>query len=107
MNIEEQIEIGRMLGGKVTNDHPVGFESEAAESSVTRKWFFDVQWSDCPTEVEDEVRKQWRNRELGNDNYVYRVEMDEELLEDSPKVFAWLAFKGVPLGEEVIVHWWW
>lgn len=75
--------------------------------SVSKKWFFDVQWSDCPDFVEDEVRHLWGDYELGNDNYIVKRELDEELFEEYPNIYFWLKHKGVQQGEEVIIHWWW
>jgi hypothetical protein len=33
---------------------------------------FDVQWSDCPVEVEEEVRRLWRWQELGKNTAYFR-----------------------------------
>lgn len=76
-------------------------------NSVRKVWFFDVQWSDCPKSVENEVREIWSDRGLGNDYYVYKTDLDEELFENYPRVYFWLKHKGVSEGEKVIVHWWW
>lgn len=50
------------------------------KNSIEKKWFFDVQWSDCPEEVEKEVRESWCDRCLGNDNYFWTATLDEDLL---------------------------
>ena len=76
-------------------------------NSVRKVWFFDVQWSDCPKSVESEVREIWSSHGLGNDYYIYRTDLDEELFENYPRVYFWLKHKGVAEGERVIVHWWW
>lgn len=78
-----------------------------AGNSVSKVWFFDVQWSDCPSFVEDEVRGLWKDYELGNDNYIHTTKLDEELFEEYPNIYYWLKFKGVNDDEKVIVHWWW
>lgn len=75
--------------------------------SVSKRWFFDAQWSDCPDFVEDEVRHLWGDYGLGNDNYIVKRELDEELFQEYPNIYFWLKHKGVQQGEEVIIHWWW
>lgn len=94
---------------KVSDQNPAdpSYHSEVASSSVTKKWFFDVQWSDCPESVENEVRYLWNDRELGNDNYVWKATVNSELFEEYPRIYYWLKYKGVPEDEEVIIHWWW
>lgn len=96
----------KISNAKPTAHHPVGRESDG-KNSVTKKWFFDVQWSDCPQIVEDEVRELWCSRQLGNDDYLWRTNMNLELFDEYPNIYFWLKCKGVPEGEEVIVHWWW
>lgn len=76
-------------------------------NSVRKVWYFDVQWSDCPEYVEDEVRQLWTDRELGNDCYIAKVDLDEELFSEYPRIYYWLKHKGVGEGEQVIIHWWW
>lgn len=75
--------------------------------SVSKVWFFDVQWSDCPDFVESEVRHLWEEYELGNDNYIIQKELDDELFNTYPNIYYWLMHKGVGNGEKVIIHWWW
>lgn len=77
------------------------------KDSVTKVWFFDVQWSDCPVEVEKEVKDIWCNMSFGNDYFIYKVDLDEELFDMYPAIYFWLEHKGVQKGEEVIIHWWW
>jgi hypothetical protein len=66
--------------------------------------FFDVQWSNCPVEVEDEVKRLWRDYELGNDNYFFKWgECDEE--EDTyPIIAKYLKSRGIT---KCHIHWWW
>lgn len=79
----------------------------SAAASVRKVWFFDAQWSDLPKEVEDEVRHLWKDYELGNDNYMVKRELDDELFEDYPKIYLWCKYRGVQEGEQIIIHWWW
>lgn len=77
------------------------------QNSVRMVHFFDVQWSDCPIFVYEEVKQLWRNMGLGNDDYLYRTKLVDSLFYDYPRIYLWLKHKGVQEGEEVIVHWWW
>ena len=86
------------------------FNWEEKEPNIGRECiqnvkFFDVQWSNCPTEVEDEVRKMWADFELGNDHYF--IEWHEDLEEDYPIVSAFLKHKGLTNDDKIIIHWWW
>lgn len=73
-------------GGSTANPTP----------SVRKEWYFDVQWSDCPQYVEDEVQQLWGDYELGNDRYIAKVDLDEELFDRYPRIYFWLKHKGVP-----------
>ena len=68
--------------------------------------FFDVQWSNCPVEIEDEVIKMWRDWELGNDHYIVKWEWDD-ISDDYPLVTEFLKSKGLTEKDIVIIHWWW
>lgn len=116
------------LSGVMTDGH--GGATKNPKNSVTKKWFFDVQWSDCPVEIEELVSSLWSKYELGNDNYILKTspldcretltgskfvwgptkeeqlgwvehELDGNLLAD------FLVGKGVGEEEDVIIHWWW
>lgn len=80
---------------------------DIGSDSVYKKWYFDVQWSDCPEFVEDEVKYIWKDYELGNDKYIHKVRLDEELFDEYPNIYYWLKHKGVGEDEEVVIHWWW
>lgn len=96
-----------LLSGKDTSYSSKWDKEPDGESSVYKVWFFDVQWSDCPDEVQDEVRHAWSAYELGNDKYIIKRELDDELFEDYPLIYMWLKHKGVKENEKVIIHWWW
>lgn len=95
------------LSGKATNNPDIISVFSKAGTSVNKIWFFDVQWSDCPIEVESEVKHIWSNCEYGNDDYVYKTELNDDLFDDYPKVYLWLKFKGVQENEKVLINWWW
>ncbi len=99
----------KLEGSKITDHNPVDpkFHSETPSTSVKKQWVLDVQWSDCPQFVEDEARKLWRDYGLGNDNYISKQDVDEELEDSYPAIYHWLLHNGVPKGEEVWIHWWW
>lgn len=78
-----------------------------SKNSVYKVWFFDVQWSDCPNLVQDEVRDIWKLNELGNDRYCYKCLLDDELFDRYPRTYMWLKHKGVQEYENVVIHWWW
>lgn len=67
--------------------------------------YFDVQWSNCPKEVEKEVQEMWVDFELGNDHYI--VHWHKGLGRRYPITAEFLKSKGVEETDEVIIHWWW
>ena len=70
---------------------------------IQNKTIFEVQWSNCPIEVEVEVKKLWADRELRNDN-CYAGWDSEEMAEDYPVINEYLLSRGV---EKCLIHWWW
>lgn len=106
-NIDQGKEWLATLSGKDCSYGNKWDKPSDGHDSLRKEWFFDVQWSDCPVEVETEVRQAWRDYELGNDRYIIKREMDEELFEEYPAIYFWLEHKGVQQGEMVIIHWWW
>ncbi|AII27082.1 hypothetical protein ICP22011A_0038 [Vibrio phage ICP2_2011_A] len=99
--------LSKLDGAKITNEHGGCDLTKKQPNSVRKVWFFDVQWSDCPEFVEKEVRESWSDFSLGNDHYFWKTEVDEELFDRYPNIYFWLKHKGVPEGEQVLVHWWW
>lgn len=92
---------------EVTLNHPKDGTILQHKNSVKKVWFLDAQWSDLPVEIEDEVRQIWKECGLGNDNYICKRTVDDELFEDYPKIYLWCRYKGIPEDEDVIIHWWW
>ncbi len=71
---------------------------------------FDVQWSDCPVEIEDEVRKLWQAWELGNDHCIIKWDWHfdcEDYPDGCPQIAAFLRSKGFTEDDEILIHWWW
>lgn len=118
------------------------FEKSGITSSFHHKWHttpnpepvapgarmqrvIEAQWTDCPKEVEDVVRKLWRFNELGNNNYFlsesifsllelwtagYRVDFDYEDRDiDTRPLIAYIleSFPDIEPEDEVWIHWWW
>lgn len=80
-------------------------------SAIRQETVFEVQWSDCPVEVENEVRELWIEQELGNDFFYYPWDSKDEsddgngtLAEQYPIIAEYLKSKGVT---ECLIHWWW
>lgn len=101
--------INKVKTAKITDHHPVdpAYHSEVPTKSVRNVLVLDVQWSDCPDIVEDEVRDMWYSRELGNDNYIIKTTVDLEMYEEYPNTYMWLKLNSVADGTEIWIHWWW
>ena len=110
---QQKLGLPSTFGSKVTADTPIGLDDEARErlrnkKSVRQQWVLAVQWSDCPVEVEEEVRQAWTDYELGNDNYFFMHTVGGFKGDDKyPLVSEWCRHNGVPDGESVWVSWWW
>lgn len=89
------------------------------ESGFRKVWFLDAQWSDCPVEVEEEVKAMWQNYELGNDHYIIKTTLEdlgygvEDEVEDGepvyPATIQYILEKEPLIGHEdqILIHWWW
>ena len=75
---------------------------------ITQRTVLELQWSDCPQEVIDEVREIWKDRarNLINDNSYMSIEedWDEEFGEYMPALRDYLRSNGIT---NCLVHWWW
>ena len=87
---------------------------------LTKQWFFDVQWSNCPIEIAEIVKQMWIDDDrLHNDVCIIKGTLedlneryDSEWGGESEKfvdcdLCAFLRLKGVKDGEIVIIHYWW
>lgn len=90
-----------------TTTTETGSNKDSVRSSVRNVKFFDVQWSDCPTFVLEDIKQIWSDFHLGNDDYIYKTALDDDLFERYPRVYFWLLHKDVKINEQVIIHWWW
>ncbi len=71
--------------------------------AIKQVTLFDVQWSDCPVEVEEEVKKMWGDFGLGNDRFYFDWG-DAEVASRYPIINEYLKSKGVT---KCLIHWWW
>jgi hypothetical protein len=119
------------FSGKCTAHHPIGVKlPDELPPALSKVTFFDVQWTDCPVEIEDMVRALWAFFELGNDNYMidttinhiremaddhdwYIKKFNNETIEWEKNEFDlnvladFLLERGVEKDERIIIHWWW
>ena len=84
--------------------------------AIVTKVVFNVQWSECPVEVEAEVKKLWKHQELKNGTYFSWDRDEEYLLEDDdddvertqkdvyPLIDEYLMSKRI---KECEINWWW
>lgn len=85
---------------------------DGVDKGLRKVWFLDAQWSDCPVEVEDEVKALWVRYNLGNDRYMFKTTRKELIEEISQSIkvdyiVQYLAEQGVSDECEVVIHWWW
>lgn len=74
-----------------------------AKPALSQRVVFDAQWTDCPVEVEAEVKRLWRDRELGNDHYYVSWDSNE-MSADYPVIDEYLKANNVT---KCLIHWWW
>lgn len=75
----------------------------AGNPCIQTETIFEVQWTNCPVEVAEEVKKLWRDNEFGNDHY-YASWNSEEMSEDYPIITEFLKSQGVT---KCLIHYWW
>lgn len=103
---------GETTAHKLARNAPWTDAKGAGSECFRMQKVLDVQWSNCPVEVEDEVRNLWQDRELGNDccfaAVVLSDEIDGEVFADKyPIIAAFLKDKGAEDDENIWIHWWW
>ena len=99
------LKYNKKYSGKTTDyEHKHGNWKEspgAGPDCIQAMNVFEVQWSNCPVEVEDEVRKLWKDMEFGNDDYYFKWEEDDATY---PVITAYLKSQGI---DKCLIHWWW
>jgi len=98
-----------VFGNKTTADNMKGVTEETRQDlcnikSISRKWVFVPQWSDCPVEVEKEVKKLWDRYDLSEYEDYYHVIGGE--YDEYPLISEWCRRNGVPEDEIVIIKYW-
>lgn len=100
-------------------------------SGFKQWWVLNAQWTDCPVEVENQVKDIWQTLEYGNDNFYYKTSLSDliDLSEEAGTVRAWddVLCKRIEKpfdvtaitkwvkeqrpemkdDEEFLIHWWW
>lgn len=88
-----------------TIDHIANQERpNKVKKAVRQQTVFDVQWSDCPQYVEEEVKQLWRDEDFGNKIYFY-LWNDANDAKKYPIIAAYLKSKGAE--GSVWIRWWW
>jgi len=105
----EQQEI--MFSGITTADHATVSKEDREifrnKKSVYQEWVFAPAWSDCPIEVEEEVKKLWDDYYLEQDEYHIHIVGGDENGDEYPLISEWCRRNGVPEKEEVAIRYWW
>ncbi|MFA9261834.1 MAG: hypothetical protein ACEQSB_00540 [Undibacterium sp.] len=86
----------------VTTQYRDNVGKSEPKDCIIQRTIFDVQWSNCPAEVEAEVARLWTDRSLGNDYYYTR--WNSEDAEKYPIIAEYLTSRGV---SDCLIHWWW
>lgn len=84
-------------------------------AAITLERVFNCQWTDCPVEVEAEVKRLWREIGFGNDHFYYPWESDNDyynretkkdtkLGKEFPLINEYLRERGII---KCLIHWWW
>lgn len=98
---------------------------------LSKQWVLNAQWTDCPKEVQKEVKLLWRLYENGNDRYIIKTTVAnlEKKNQDAGKlvdifdeiegkrkmvpvttnaILQYLSENGITdPEEEIIIHYWW
>lgn len=110
--MDEESQIGVYSGRTTALEHKNDRTWTQADISkvkdcIQTATIFDVQWSNCPVEVQDDVRSLWRNRDLGNDDHYVRYDkraVDNGEWDLYPEIVHYLNSRGVTT---CLIHWWW
>jgi len=72
------------------------------QDAIKKMVIFEVQWSNCPIEVEHEIISLWSDRELGNDSSYYHWTSED--VKVYPIIAEYLSQRDI---SECLIHWWW
>lgn len=95
------------------NDTP---NPKDVEPALKQVWVLDLQWSDCPKELEREAKYMWESWNLGN-NHCYKdftlKELKSAYSTDLPLIIKYISeqieIRNLDIKEkdQILIHWWW
>jgi hypothetical protein len=82
---------------------------EGVKEGIREVVLLDAQWSTCPIEVMDEVRRMWSEYEFGNDNFYIDTKLEEIDAEEYPATVQYIKEQRPNLASDaqILIHWWW
>jgi len=72
--------------------------------ALSQVWLLEAQWSDIPKDVQDEVKKIWRENNYGNDYYYFVWDKIWDDDEQYPALAKYLSERNVT---KCLIHYWW
>lgn len=95
------------------NDTPNPIDVNPALKQV---WVLDLQWSDCPEELQREAKYIWQSWSLGNDHCYKQFTLEDlksDYSTDLPLINKYISEQieirnlDIKEKEQVLIHWWW
>lgn len=88
------------------NDTP---NPDDVKEGFRQVFLLDAQWTTCPIEVENEVKKMWHEYECGNDNYYVRTRLNDIDKDKYPAIIQYITEQkpDIDPSEHILIHWWW
>lgn len=74
------------------------------EPALQQQTILEVTWTNCPSDVQEDVRELWADYEYGNDCYYHSWVPDPEITEKYPVLAKYLADNNV---SSCLIHYWW
>ena len=84
--------------------------------ALKQVWVLDLQWSDCPEELEREAKYIWQSWSLGNDHCYKQFTLEDlksDYSTDLPLINKYISeqieFRNLDIKEkeQILIHWWW
>ena len=84
--------------------------------ALKQVWVLDLQWSDCPEELEREAKYIWQSWSLGNDHCYKEFTLEDlksDYSTDLPLINKYISeqieFRNLDIKEkeQILIHWWW
>ena len=95
------------------NDTP---NPKDVKPALKQVWVLDLQWSDCPEELEREAKYIWQSWSLGNDHCYKEFTLEDlksDYSTDLPLINKYISeqieFRNLDIKEkeQILIHWWW